>query len=56
MLVQQRYSECEQMLGLLEAAVQQVDVRFRCRATPSSPPTQPQQPIVFCVVGSRCLG
>jgi hypothetical protein len=29
MLVQQRYRECEQMLGLLEVAVLQLDTRYR---------------------------
>ena len=44
MLVQQRYRECEQMLGLLEAAVLQLDDRYRCGAALHSHPTPPPPP------------
>ena len=39
MLVQQRYRECEQLLGLLEAAVLQLDTRYRCGAALLPHPT-----------------
>jgi len=44
-LVQQRYRECEQMLVLLEAAVLQLDARYRCRAAPL--PTLPPPATLF---------
>ena len=56
MLVQQRYSKCEQMLGSLEAAVQQVDARFRCRAAPSSPCPCPCPRPLLGASSHNCLG
>ena len=52
MLVQQRYRECEQMLGLLEVAVLQLDTRYRCGAAlrPPSPP-HPRVPYLRCSLG-----
>ena len=67
MLVQQRYRECEQLLGLLEAAVLQLDTRYRCGAallphpttttttTTHHTPTHPHTHTSNCPISSAAL-
>ena len=58
MLVQQRYRECEQMLGLLEAAVLQLDTRCRCGAAFDSSTLPPRLPHLICSLNLTiaCIG
>jgi len=58
MLVQQRYRECEQMLGLLEAAVLQLDTRYRCGAAFDSSTLPPRLPHLICSLNLTiaCIG